>query len=80
MNENNTLSYDPCSQALVPGLMHIVWAVGQEPGPYSDQSLDLRDLYQDPDKTSPFVPEYFKEDELKYHGRVNRGFKEMKLM
>jgi hypothetical protein len=51
--------------------MHVIWAVGQEPGDFShspDSGLE---------KGTPSVPEFYKKDELKYHGKKNRGKVEM---
>ena len=47
--------------------MHVIWAVGQEPGDFSHSpSSGL-------EKGTPSVPDFYKKDELKYHGKKNRG-------
>ena len=47
--------------------MHVIWAVGQEPGDFSHSpSSGL-------EKGTPSIPDFYKKDELKYHGKKNRG-------
>ena len=54
--------------------MHVIWAVGQEPGDYSH--IPKSGLEHSPDGT-PSVLDFYKPDELKYHGKKNRGIVSM---
>ena len=47
--------------------MHVIWATGQEPGDYTHRPSSGFE------KGSPSVPDFYKPDELKYHGKKNRG-------
>jgi len=51
--------------------MHVIWAVGQEPGDYVHRpSSGL-------ENGNPSIPDFYRPDELKYHGKKNRGKVEM---
>ena len=51
--------------------MHVIWAIGQEPGDYFHApSSGL-------EKGNPSIPDFYRKDELKYHGKKNRGKIEM---
>ena len=53
---------DPSDQPFERGLMHVIWAIGQEHGMYvHSQPSGL-------EKGTPTVPDFYKPDELKYHG------------
>ena len=54
--------------------MHVIWAVGQEPGDYSH--IPKSGLEHSPDGT-PSILDFYKPDELKYHGKKNRGMLSM---
>jgi hypothetical protein len=47
--------------------MHVIWATGQEQGAYSHSPASGLETGE------PSVPDFYKEDELKYHGKENRG-------
>ena len=47
--------------------MHVILAAGQEPGEYFHQP------HSGLEKGNPSIPDFYKPDELKYHGRKNRG-------
>ncbi len=53
--------------------MHVIWAVGQEPGEYSHVPKSGLEA----EGSSPSIPDFYKPDELKYHGRKNRGMLSM---
>jgi hypothetical protein len=53
--------------------MHVIWAVGQEPGEYSHVP---KSGLESPAGT-PSIPDFYKPDELKYHGKKNRGMLSM---
>ena len=49
--------------------MHVIWALGQEPGEYVH--IPKSGL----EKGTPSIPDFYRPDELKYHGKKNRdGF------
>ena len=51
--------------------MHVIWAIGQEPGDYFHApSSGL-------EKGNPSIPDFYRKDVLKYHGKKNRGKIEM---
>ena len=47
--------------------MHLIWAVGQEEGMYSHSPPSGLEAEK------PSIPNFYKADELKYHGKYNRG-------
>ncbi|KAF2359756.1 DOMON domain [Trinorchestia longiramus] len=57
----------PSDQPFEPGLMHIIWAMGQESGQY---------VHSPPSGLekggTPSVPDFYKRDELKYHGKQDQ--------
>ena len=54
--------------------MHVTWAQGQTFGQYSHAPRSALEA----DK--PSVPEFYKEDEIKYHGKKNRGHRSLQLI
>ena len=57
----------PTDHSITNEDMHVIWAVGQEQGMYSHRppsGLEAGD---------PSVPNFYHDDELKYHGKDNRG-------
>ena len=59
----------PTDHSIEEAEMHVIWATGQEQGGYSHSpgsGLESK-------KEEPSVPEFYKDDELKYHGKTNRG-------
>ena len=54
--------------------MHVIWAEGQKPGRYSHSPRSGIEA------DDPGEPEFYKEDEIKYHGRKNRGERQLELM
>ena len=67
-------SNHPSDHDIEGGLMHIIWAVGQKQGKYS---LAPRSGIEN---GKPSIPDFYKEDEIKYHGKVNRGARQLNLM
>ncbi|KAA0191806.1 hypothetical protein HAZT_HAZT003474 [Hyalella azteca] len=69
------LATHPSDQAIEKGPMHVIWALGQEPGRY---------VHSPPsglEKGAPSVPDFYRRDELKYHGRGDqRGTLTMELL
>ena len=57
----------PSDHAIVDANMHVIWALGQEPGDYVH--IPKSGL----EKGSPSIPDFYRPDELKYHGKRNRG-------
>ncbi len=55
--------------------MHLIWAHGQDSGSYSHRPLS--GLERGPD---PSIPDFYREDELKYHGKENRGIDTVDFM
>ena len=49
--------------------MHFIWAVGQEQGAYSHSPRSGLERAGN----SPSVEDFYRDDELKYHGKENRG-------
>ena len=64
----------PSDQSIEEGLMHVIWAHGQTFGQYSHAPRS--GLEADGGKN----PDFYKEDELKYHGRKNRGDRKLQLI
>ena len=59
----------PTDHSIIDENMHVIWAVGQEQGQYSHRpssGLESKD-------EEPSVPDFYHDDELKYHGKDNRG-------
>ena len=54
--------------------MHVIWAEGQKPGKYSHSPRSGIEA------DNPTEPEFYKEDEIKYHGRKNRGERKLELV
>ena len=54
--------------------MHVIWAVGQEPGEYSHVP---KSGLEEKSEGTPSIPDFYRPDELKYHGRKNRGIVSM---
>jgi hypothetical protein len=46
----------------IKGLMHVIWAKGQQPGNY------IHSPKSGIETESPSVPQFYAEDEIKYHG------------
>jgi len=58
---------EPTDHTITKGLTHVIWAMGQQEGDYAhkpDSGLE---------KGNPSVRNFYREDEVKYHGRKNRG-------
>ena len=64
----------PSDHSIEEGLMHIIWAHGQNPEKYSHAPRSGIEA----DK--PSIPDFYKEDELKYHGKIHRGDRKLQLM
>ena len=67
-------SNHPSDHSIEEGLMHVIWAEGQKPGRYSHSPRSGIEADE------PGEPEFYKEDEIKYHGRKNRGERQLELM
>lgn len=62
-------AHEPTDHSIVDDLMHVIWARGQEPGQYVHVPASGLE------KEHTSVPDFYKQDELKYHGhRMQRGF------
>lgn len=62
-------SKEPTDHSIVDDLMHVIWARGQEPGSYVHAPASGLE------KEQSSVKEFYKPDELKYHGhKMQRGF------
>jgi len=64
-------SSHPTDSSIEDATMHVIWAHGQTKGSFSHYPLS--GLEAGPSNSSE--PDFYKEDELKYHGRRNRGVK-----
>merc|ERR1740128_1126204 len=53
--------------------MHVIWAHGQKSGAFSHSPLSGLE-------TEPGVPDFYRDNELKYHGRANRGVTTINFM
>ncbi len=49
------------------GVMQVIWAHGQDQGDYSHRPLSGLE------RGNPSILDFYRDDELKYHGRDNRG-------
>ena len=59
----------PTDHSIVEEEMHVIWATGQEQGMYSHSPASgLESKAEEPSQ-----PDFYKDDELKYHGKKNRG-------
>ena len=56
------------------GLMHVIWAQGQNPDKYSHAPRSGIEA------DNPSIPDFYKEDEIKYHGKINRGDRKLQLL
>jgi len=57
----------PTDHHLLDEEMHVIWAVGQEQGMYSHTPASGLETGQ------ASVPNFYQDDEFKYHGKTNRG-------
>eukprot|EP00092_Neocalanus_flemingeri_P024776 GFUD01026865.1.p1 GENE.GFUD01026865.1~~GFUD01026865.1.p1 ORF type:complete len:678 (-),score=153.52 GFUD01026865.1:380-2230(-) len=57
----------PTDHSITNEEMHIIWATGQEQGMYSHSPASGLEA------GNPSVPNFYHDDELKYHGKDNRG-------
>jgi hypothetical protein len=64
----------PSDHSIEEGLMHVIWAVGQKQGMYSHAPRSGIE------NGNPSIPDFYKEDEIKYHGKKNRGARQLNLM
>ena len=64
----------PSDHSIETGLMHVIWAQGQESGKYSHAPRSGIEA------DNPSDPEFYKEDEIKYHGKKNRGDRKLQLL
>ena len=64
----------PSDHSIEEGLMHVIWAEGQKPGKYSHSPRSGIEA------DNPEEPDFYKEDEIKYHGRKNRGERKLELL
>uniref|UniRef100_A0A1B0CTC1 Putative drebrin n=1 Tax=Lutzomyia longipalpis TaxID=7200 RepID=A0A1B0CTC1_LUTLO len=61
-------AHEPSDHAIVDDFMSVIWARGQEPGRYVHSPLSGLETEM------ASVPEFYKQDELKYHGgKMQRG-------
>ena len=67
------LATEPSDHSITAGLMHVIWAEGQKPGRYSHSPRSGIEA------DNPSEPDFYKEDEIKYHGRKNRGERKLEL-
>ena len=67
-------AYHPSDHSIEAGLMHVIWARGQESGKYSHAPRSGIEA------DNPSDPEFYKEDEIKYHGKKNRGDRKLQLL
>lgn len=68
-------SHEPTDHAIVDDLMHVIWARGQESGQY----VHVPASGLEKERTS--VPDFYKPDELKYHGqKMQRGFTQINFL
>lgn len=61
-------SSDSTDHSILPGLTHVIWAIGQEAGNYKHRPAS--GLENSPSEESK---NFYKRDELKYHGHEGRG-------
>jgi len=59
----------PTDHDIMEEEMHVIWATGQEQGMYSHSPASGLEAKGE----EPSVPDFYKDDELKYHGKANRG-------
>ena len=59
----------PTDHSIIDDQMHVIWATGQEQGQYSHRP---HSGLESKDETAS-VPNFYHDDELKYHGKDNRG-------
>ena len=64
----------PSDHSIEEGLMHVIWAQGQNPQKYSHAPRSGIEA------DNPSIPDFYKEDEFKYHGKINRGDRKLQLM
>lgn len=68
-------SKDLTDHSIVDDLMHVIWARGQEPGSYVHAPASGLE------KEQSSVKEFYKPDELKYHGhKMQRGFTQINFL
>ncbi|KAK2722151.1 hypothetical protein QYM36_002636 [Artemia franciscana] len=66
-----TNASEPTDHSILPGKMHVIWSKGQEPGQYKHVPKSGLEA------GNSSVPDFYKPDELKYHGKENRGVVEI---
>ena len=59
----------PTDHSIVNENMHVIWALGQDQGEYSHSPKSGLES----GAVTPSVPDFYHDDELKYHGKENRG-------
>ena len=59
----------PTDHSITNAAMHVIWAVGQKQGEYSHSPHSGLESKEE----EASVPNFYHDDELKYHGKENRG-------
>jgi len=59
----------PTDHSITNAAMHVIWAVGQKQGEYSHSPHSGLESKEE----QASVPNFYHDDELKYHGKENRG-------
>ena len=59
----------PTDHSIVNENMHVIWALGQDQGDYSHSPKSGLES----SGVTASVPDFYHDDELKYHGKENRG-------
>jgi len=58
---------EPTDHSIIKGLTHFIWAMGQQEGDY------VHKPHSGLEKGNPSVENFYRVDEVKYHGKRNRG-------
>ena len=63
-----SLASEPTDFTIEKGPMMLIWAVGQSKGQYSHKPASGLE------RGTPSIEDFYRPDEVKYHGKDNRGF------
>lgn len=65
---------EPADHDIQDEIMYVIWAFGQDAKDYNHRPLSGLEI------GSPLITDFYREDEVKYHGRANRGHADINFL